>query len=112
MVRPAAPFLAILSQRPGESAWWAASQASHASVDSKLITGSGSDGMRAVNHDRPTAPGRAGSHSRRRGPPAVHGSAHARASAGRYAEPAGSGAVLDHAVVSCIFASVRTAADD
>src|SRR5262245_28955168 len=58
MVVPAAPFLAILSQRPGEPAWWAASHASHASVDSKVITGSGSGAMRAVNHDRPTAPGR------------------------------------------------------
>src|SRR6266480_7145787 len=97
MVVPAAPFLAILSQRPGESAWWAASHASHASVDPKLITGSASVGMRAVNHERPTA------RSATRMP--------GRARVG-VQNPHVAGAVLDPAVVSCIFASVRTAADD
>ena len=89
MVLPAAPFLAILSQRPGEPSWCAASHASHASVDSKVITGSGSGGMRAVNHDRPTAACPAG-----------------------VQDPQVVGAVLDHVVVTCMFASVRTAADD
>src|SRR5215475_13630744 len=110
MVLPADPFLAIFTQRPGESAWWAASHASHASVDSKVITGSGSDGMWAVNHDRPTAPGR--DHP---GPPGTTRCARPPKPGPvrvKGAEPAGGGAVLDHAVVTCMFASVRTAADD
>ena len=96
---PADPFLAILSQSPGASGMLGGQPCSHAAVDSKAITGSGSDGMRAVNHDRPAARVRQRS------------ACPARA-AGRDPNPHVAGAVLDHAVVSCIFANVRTAADD
>src|SRR6266516_2754301 len=107
MLRPADPFFAILSQSPGESAAWAVSHASHASVDSKDATGSESAGMRAVNHAdrRRCAQGEPGEGGRGR---------RARERSPRnwvdVQKPQLAEFLSDYPKVSCIFASVRPAA--